>query len=83
MAWAKKQKDWEKYFPVEHEIDMLDKYWICNILNMAYGKLFRDWVDNNKAERNTKHVDKNVGYIGMGQRVYDAFQKSTAVSCKY
>ena len=62
---------------------MLDKTWVCNILNMAYGKNFRDWVDNAKTERNTKYVDKNVGYIGMGERVHAAFQKSTAVSSKH
>ena len=62
---------------------MLDKTWICNILNMAYGKDFRDWVDSNKTERYEKHVDKNVGYIGMGQRVHDAFKKSNAKSSKY
>ena len=71
------------YFPIEHELDMLDKTWICNILNMAYGKLFRDWVEENKTERNTKHVDKNVGWIGMGERAYQAFQKSTHVSSKW
>ena len=81
-AWAKQQKDWQKYFPIKHELKMLDKTWICNILNMAYGKSFREWVDSNKKQRYEKHVDQNVGYIGMGQRVYNAFQKSAAVSSK-
>ena len=81
-AWLAQQEDYEKYFPVEHERDMLTKQWICDVARAAYGQKFLDWLNDGMVNRYEKVTDKKVGYIGMTKRAYEAFKKSKAVSGK-
>ena len=61
---------------------MLDKQYICNIARAAYGDKFMNWLQKGRTARYEKQTDKKVGHIGLTERAFQAFKKSTAVSGK-
>ena len=72
----------ESYLPDHPDIQKVPKQWIVNVCAAVIGEPFRQWVREQKEERNAHMAEKKEVMIAMDPDMAAKFQASTHVSRK-
>ena len=71
-----------RYFPEDRDLHRLPRDWCLNTIYSIVGKPWKDWVDNQREQRNDGMRDKKGLTIDFAPSIAEIFANSTAVSSK-
>ena len=77
------RENFRLYMPIVKEVFRLPRQFIINVAFSIIGDPFKEWVTEEVKMRNAKVTKEKDMLIAMDPTVYQAYQNSTAISCKF